>query len=357
MNGLKPVKIKTVLFHSVFWIAVWLFYIYYFSYNSTDWSYILSFSGALVPVTIVVTYTMVYRIIPNYLFNKKYVKFALYLFYTAVFTAHSVVIIIYACMIVILNFDIGNMPPMSKNFSFVFILVYLIVGLVSLIHVLRHNFETVSKNKELQNKILTAKLDLRDQELLYLKKQIHPHFLFNTLNTIYGFALKQSKDTPDLILRLSNLLDYILHQVKKPKVTVKEEVMHIQEYVELEKVRFQDTLRVVFRTSEIDENLMIAPMLMIPFVENAFKHGALDNGFLYVDITISASDNQLQFVVKNTFSEREDNQKEKLGIGLENIRKRLDIHYNGNYKFCIHKTGKFYISELSIFNLNQHADG
>lgn len=300
---------------------------------------------------------MVYYIIPNYLLKKNYFKFALYFFYTALFVAHSIVINIYACMIIILDFDISNMPPMSKNFPFVFILVYLVVGMVSLVKVLKHNFETISKNKELQNKILVAKLDLKDQELVYLKKQIHPHFLFNTLNTIYGFALKQSKDTPDMILKLSNLLDYILYQVKKPKVNIQEEVMHIQEYIELEKVRFQDTLRVTFESSEINENLMIAPMLMIPFVENAFKHGSIDEGYLRVNITISTHDNQLHFVVKNTFLEREDNQNKKTGIGLDNIRKRLELNYDSNYELNINKTEKMYTAELSIINLNLSTNG
>jgi len=133
------------------------------------------------------------------------------------------------------------MPPMSQNYIFILILVYLIVGIISFMSLLSHNFKTLSKNKELENKILETQLQLKDQELQYLKKQIHPHFLFNTLNTIYGFALKQSKNTPDIILKLSNLLDYILYQVNKPKVSLKEEILHVKEYIDLEKIRFQDT--------------------------------------------------------------------------------------------------------------------
>ena len=357
MIRLKSIKIKTILFHVIFWIAVWFFYIYFFSYNSNDRKYILWFSGALLPVTILVTYIMVYNILPNYLFKKKYYQFALYFFYTIVFTAHSIVVIIYACLIFILKFNISHVPPMSKNFAFVFILVYLIVGIVSLVYVLNNNFNTISKNKELQNKILETRLQLKDQELHYLKKQIHPHFLFNTLNTIYGFALKQSKHTPDIILKLSNLLDYILYQVNKPKVNLKEEVLHIREYIELEKIRFQDTLQVIFTSTKINENMMIAPMLLIPFVENAFKHGSLDEGFLRIEITISVFDNQLHFAIKNSFLEEEEDKEKITGIGLENIRKRLDLHYKGNYELTIGKTGKWFTSELSILNLTLNQNG
>lgn len=240
---------------------------------------------------------------------------------------------------------------MSKNFFFILILVFLVSGVISFITLLNHNFKTASTNKELQNKILETSLQLKEQELHYLKMQIHPHFLFNTLNTIYGFALKQSKQTPEIILKLSNLLDYILYQVNKPKVSLKEEVLHIKEYIELEKIRFKDTLKVIFVSGEIDETLQIAPMLLIPFVENAFKHGSLIEGFLRIEIKITVVKNTLNFSIRNTFVEHE---KETVngGIGLENIRKRLELNYKENYSLNISKEDKWYFVELSIFNLN-----
>lgn len=240
---------------------------------------------------------------------------------------------------------------MSKNFLFILILVYLIVVLVSFVSVLNHNFKTDSRNKELQNKILATQLQIKEQELHYLKRQIHPHFLFNTLNTIYGFALKQSKHTPDIILKLSNLLDYILYQINKPKVNLKEEVMHIKEYVELEKIRFQDTLKVTFDTNEIDDDIQVPPMLLIPFVENAFKHGDIKDGFLQLEIEIEARNNLLDFKIRNTILQTDDNN-ELQGIGLENIRKRLDLHYKEKYKLEIKTDEHWFSVKLRILNLN-----
>ena len=239
---------------------------------------------------------------------------------------------------------------MSKNFFFILILVYLIVGIVSFVSLLNYNSKTVSRNKELLNKILATQLQLKEQELHYLKRQIHPHFLFNTLNTIYGFALKQSKHTPEIILKLSNLLDYILYQVNKPKVSLKEEVLHIQEYIELEKIRFQDTLKVEFESSQISEEMQIAPMLLIPFVENAFKHGNLVDGFLRIKVRIEAGNNQLSFFIKNTVKEY-DSTNEKSGIGLENIRKRLELNYGNNYQLTNEIVDTWYIVNLTIYNL------
>lgn len=243
------------------------------------------------------------------------------------------------------------MPPMSKNFFFILILVYLVVGVVNFISLLNNNFKTISRNKELQNKILNTQLELKEQELHYLKHQIHPHFLFNTLNTIYGFALKQSLQTPEIILKLSNLLDYILYQVNKPTVSLKEEVLHIKEYIELEKIRFQDTLKVDFTSNEIDESIQIAPMLLIPFVENAFKHGSILNGFLDIQININVGESQLDFLVRNTILKGKT-QKSRSGIGIENIQKRLELNYSNNFKLVNKIEENRYIIKLSIFRLN-----
>jgi len=243
------------------------------------------------------------------------------------------------------------MPPMSRNYIFVLILVYLIVGLVSFLSLLNHNFKTISANKALENKILEAQLQFKEQELHYLKKQIHPHFLFNTLNTIYGFALRQSKHTPEIILKLSNLLDYILYQVNKPMVSLHEEILHIREYIDLEKIRFQDRLKVLINSDRVSEQVQIAPMLLIPFVENAFKHGSIVNGFLQIAINIEIREEALRFNIKNTYvSEGESFENE--GIGLENIKKRLALHYKDNYQLKIENQENWFTVELVIKNLN-----
>jgi hypothetical protein len=227
------------------------------------------------------------------------------------------------------------------------------VGLVSFISLLNQNFKTISKNKELENKILNTQLQLKEQELHYLKMQIHPHFLFNTLNTIYGLSLKQSKQTPEIILMLSNLLDYILYQVNKPRVSLKEELLHIKEYIELEKIRFKDTLRVSFILNEIDDNIQIAPMLLIPFVENAFKHGNLKEGILEIKINAEFKNNQLNFSIGNTFFNHEI-EKENNGIGLENINKRLKLHYRNNYNLKTEIKKDWFSVKLSISNINSN---
>jgi len=249
-----------------------------------------------------------------------------------------------------------GMPPLSKSLPFILISVYTVVVLVSAFKLLVYNLDALDKNKSLENQILEAGLKMKDQELQYLKKQIHPHFLFNTLNTIYGLALKQSKDTPDVILKLSNLLDYILYQVNSSRVSLKDEILHIKEYVELEKIRFQNTLDVNFNYDELNSNTEIAPMLFIPFVENAFKHGDLIDGFLKIDITLKITDDKLTFTVENSNLSSDESISEN-GIGLSNLKKRLDLLYRNNYTLnIIHQDYKYRVSlELTGINKLEHV--
>jgi len=352
MNFFKNRTIKTISVHTLFWIAVWFFYLYFFSYNSNDRFYIIWFSTLILPVTIGLTYVMVYYLIPKHLLTKQYWKFALKCFYSIIISSNIIVPLIFGSFLFISNYNLSHMPPMSKNIVFVLIMVYLVVGIVSFVNLLNQNFKTATKNKELQNKILETQLQLKEQELNYLKMQIHPHFLFNTLNTIYGFALKQSNQTPEIILMLSNLLDYILYQINKPLVSLKEEVLHIKEYFELEKIRFKDTLKIIFKANDFNDDIQVAPMLLIPFIENAFKHGSLIDGFLKIEIKIDVSENQLTFSIRNTVLNQEETNKNG-GIGLENIRKRLDLNYKDNYSLDISINQNWYTVNLIINDLNK----
>lgn len=304
----------------------------------------------LLPITMITTYFVVYFLIPNYLLVKKYKTFALYSFYTLVFSTYLILMVIFASYVFLSNFEMKSMPPMSRNYVFILILVYLIVFIVSFISLLNHNFKAQTYTTELQNKLLETQLQIKDQELQYLKKQIHPHFLFNTLNTIYGFALKKSNETPEIILKLSNLLDYILYQVKKPLVRLNEEVSHIKEYIDLERIRFQDSLKVEFLSDEIDPEIQVAPMLLIPFVENAFKHGNIIDDYLKIEMELKVKGDTLDFRINNSVKSNFENEKNN-GIGLENINKRLDILYKDNYSLDIKREQNWYKVRLQIQNL------
>jgi LytS/YehU family sensor histidine kinase len=156
---------------------------------------------------------------------------------------------------------------------------------------------------------------------------------------MYGFALKKADETPEMILKLSNLLDYLLYQVDKPFVPLNEEINHINDYIELEKMRFNETLDINFQTIHIPSDAKIAPMLLLPFVENSFKHGSLKNAILNINIKLFYEKSNLIFEIENTSSPDSNSEK---GIGLENIKKRLDLLYKDDYSLKIeNKNGVF----------------
>jgi two-component system, LytTR family, sensor kinase len=350
MFSLTTIKFRSVILHTLFWVAVWFFYVYFFSYKTDNITYVTWFASFLLPVTMAVTYFVVYFLIPRYLLTKKYWLFGLYGVYTIIMSTYLIIVTIIGSFIFLLNIHISDMPLMSRNYVFILILVYLIVGIISSVSLLNNSFRIQSRNRELEKKILESQLQFKEQELEYLKKQIHPHFLFNTLNTLYGFALKQSKQTPEIILKLSNILDYILYQVNKPRVSLNEEIWHVREYIELEKIRFQDTLKVSIGVDEIDENVQIAPMLLIPFVENAFKHGNIVDGFLTIEMQITFRNGNLHFAIRNTTRNRGEHEGNG-GIGLENIRKRLELNYPEGHELKIEQIENWYIVDLTITDL------
>lgn len=176
----------------------------------------------------------------------------------------------------------------------------------------------------------------RDAELQFLRAQIHPHFLFNTLNNLYGLALKQSPHTPDSILKLSGLLDFILYECNAEKIPLRKEIELIRHYIELERLRFGERLALTFGPKIPPDDLRIAPLLLLPFVENAFKHGAANTASdtVFVKIDINTDVKTLFFQVENSKSNRPNNGPENghKGIGLRNVEKRLALLYPGRYE-------------------------
>jgi LytS/YehU family sensor histidine kinase len=297
------------------------------------------------PITIATTYVSIYKLIPEYLITKRYFKFGIYSLYTIIISTYLILISVLYGLVYLSNFKYNNMAPISRNLLFVAIAVYLVVIIASAFKMLKLNLRHTEKTKKLETKILETQLKLKEQELNYLKMQIHPHFLFNTLNTLYGFALQKAEETPEMILKLSNLLDYLLYQVDKPFVLLTSEINHIKDYIELEKMRFNDTLNIDFKTNNISDDLRIAPMLLIPFIENSFKHGTIKSGILDIKINLFTEDKTIKFNIENT---SDTSQYSSKGIGLENIKKRLDLLYTDHYNLKISNEKEHFKVTLQI---------
>lgn len=341
--------VKHVILHMCFWFVVWFFFKMFFSVGSRNTQFVSWFSILLSIISIAASYVFVYDLIPNYLLVKKYRLFTLYTIYSAVFITCGVFMTMTLGFVFFFNLEFQKMPALTKSSSVILVCVVLIVVIASGIKILSHNYKSLEKNKSLENKVLQAQLQIKEQELKFLKMQIHPHFLFNSLNTIYGFALQKRNEAPNMILKLSNLLDYILYQVEKPMVALQDEINHLEDYISLEKMRFNDTLQIEIDSKVLNNKSQIAPMLLIPFVENSFKHGKIIEGKLNVKIDIVTTGNMLNFKIENSSIYRSN---ENTGIGLENIKKRLEMLYPNAYNLEIKENNSRFKIDLKI-EMNQ----
>lgn len=209
----------------------------------------------------------------------------------------------------------------------------------------------VRTNMQYQLQEAKATAEQNRSELRFLQNQLNPHFLFNTLNNIYGISLTQHERIPGLLLKLSDLLRYSVYDAKELFVPLKSEAAYIKDYIEFEKIRIGDKLVLEETYEEIDVPVNIAPMLLIVFVENAFKHSKNATGEkIYIKIIIKTWANTILFSVKNSCGNHtEKNMINKdSGFGLENVTKRLELLYKGEYDLTAEKKDGFYNVMLQL---------
>ncbi|HEY8401906.1 MAG TPA: histidine kinase [Cytophagaceae bacterium] len=186
-----------------------------------------------------------------------------------------------------------------------------------------------------------------NSELGFLRSQINPHFLFNTLNNIYGLAATGSKDTEKAILKLSDLMRYMLEDALVEKVPLAKEIDYLKNFIELQKLRIAQTVEVQFTITGEAGNQMIEPMLLIPFIENAFKHGISYRVKSYIYIDLIIEEHKLSLKVENSLAPEPAERDSVSGIGLQNVYRRLDLLYPDKYLLNISK-GESYIVNLEI---------
>jgi LytS/YehU family sensor histidine kinase len=184
-------------------------------------------------------------------------------------------------------------------------------------------------------------------ELALLKSKVDPHFFFNTLNNLYGLTVEKSDKAPDVILKLSEIMRYVIYDSSDERVSLKKEVEYLEKYIELFKIRFHKNVDISFSTNIDNGNELIAPLILSVFVENAFKHGAeqlIEDAF--INITLTGENGMLTFLVENNFKSKKDNAKP--GIGLTNLKKRLKLIYPKKHQLVLRKDGNLFTANLTI---------
>lgn len=217
-------------------------------------------------------------------------------------------------------------------------------------------FQDGMRHQDLEYQLKEAEGEKLSAELQSLKAQIHPHFLFNTLNNIYSLSISKSKHTSDYILMLSELMSYVLHESVSKHVPVEKELHFIENFIALEKLRLPDNNDVDYTMVNNTQHFEIAPLLMVPLVENAFKHGSKLQNLKFrmnVNIHTTGEKSSFEFFCENAVDEEEAPLVEKSGIGLKNLKQRLKRIYPNQYKLETERTNGMYKVHLAIWPTNQ----
>jgi sensor histidine kinase YesM len=281
-----------------------------------------------------------YWFIPRFLLKEEYVLLSGVLFLWAVagyFLNYIFRTNVLFAVADILDYKNGNRNPWAANS---YLSMNVMAGFGSMIVLFKYWIKK-------QHDFLVEQKEKINSELQLLKAQVHPHFLFNTLNNIYSFSLEGSPKAPRMILELSSLLSYVLYDCKASDVLLEKEIGIMKDYIELEKERYANRLEVSLNIEGEVKNKYIAPLLLLPFLENAFKHGTsgqLDKPWLSMDIAVKQ--HTLRCKIAN--SKNEFSYAGQQGIGIQNVQKRLAYLYPGKHELKINDEGNFFVVALLL---------
>lgn len=327
--------------HVFFWLVILLLYVVFFGRQNSNYIQTFFFVGLLMPITICTTYFINYFLIPRYLMKERYGFFLLYFLYTligSIFFEMSVAMITF---IIIAEIRIQNMSPASFDIFFLLASLLMVVFLGMAIKLLSH----WRKSKDDYQRLMLEKVAT---ELKFLKAQLNPHFLFNTLNNLYYLTLEKSDKAPKAVLQLSEILDYVMHSDKVTWVPLTEELKQVENYIGLEQLRYEDRLVVETSVTGPVEGRRIGPMILITLLENAFKHGVVNmSGAAWIKMEVAVKEEKLQISTSNKWKQQESNS----GIGLENLRGQLVLLYGNGFDLRIdadHEKG--FLVNLTLAN-------
>ena len=338
-----PQNARRILLHLMFWIVVTVYYTFFFGHQGGYYWYTYRFIVIFIPITMGTTYFFNYFLIPRYLLKKQIWTFALFSFYTFVLSFYLISLAIFPFLI--LSDKEVNFVTLDKSILDIYFLVvglYTVILIAVLIKLLKYSFERQNASLHLQN-------EMKDAELKMLRMQINPHFLFNTLNSIYTLSLKKSDRTPEVVLKLSEMLNYLLYECNAEFVMLEKEIEFIRNYMYLQQIRFDHRLMVKMDIQDGFGNDQITPNLLMPFIENSFKHGVgrqREQARIYIQI--KNENHLLVFCVKNTKPMQSDNDQQPGGIGIKNVQRRLKLLYSDKHSLSIEDKHNEYIINLDL---------
>ncbi len=347
--------------HLAFWGFWWLFQGFLYAFTPVDsdlgfaYKLLLSMLDSLVflGIHIFLSYSLMYFVVPVYLLKNKYLATSIWVLVLFVatgalssFTAGHMIGPARYWLASLWGISAREVEPFHRSF-FVGLLAGLrggitIAGLAVAIKLMKHWYSKEQRNMQLQKENMESQLQL-------LKAQVHPHFLFNTLNNIYSHTQNTSAIASQLVLGLSDMLRYMLYEGDQPLVPLSKELKMVEEYISIEKIRYGNKLELQIDLPDDGADLYIAPLLLLPFVENCFKHGTsniLENPWLSMQILLD--DTVMTMKLINGKSPRPRNDGQKQGIGIHNVRKRLELVYPWRHKLTVTNDPDIFIINLRL---------
>ncbi len=337
----RQFNIVEILLHLTFWILYILseyFANMYHVQPGKEWIFIRSIILSL-PLLLIPTYFVVYVAVPRFLKRGKWFYFLL-----------SLVVVLFIVffgrirwleLINYLEHQQYYQMPASKVLKNI-IRDYSIIALAICLYIIGDWRKKQGANEQL----IKAKAEA---EMQLLKGQLQPHFLFNSLNNIYSLALMKSDQTAESILKLTELLDYLVYRANMDKVTLGKEVELLQNYIDLEKLRYGEKLQIQSDFLIANDSIQIAPLLLLPFAENCFKHGGIgSDGLFRIEILLKVDTDKLVFQIENSKKKKVSKNKLAGGVGLKNIRKRLQLLYPNRHRLNIEDAENCYRVNLEL---------
>jgi len=339
-------KYVRYLSHILFWIFIVAFFTFIYGIRRGNYSEIFRIMLGTLPIDILYTYFLLYILIPYLLLARRY-----FWFFLTFLTSFTLIVILewtinYFILYPSIYADYYKWKDSITYFSGSGLMIYVSLGFVillaSAIKLSRYWLQSQQDkaNLEIQN---------RKSELALLRSQVNPHFLFNTLNNIDTLIRKDPDKASDTVVRLSEIMRYFIYETNPEKVPLEKEIDYLNSFIELQRIRHKDPGFIRFQVSGSAGTLMIAPMLFIPFVENAFKHGARGKHYPAIIVDLWIMESEIRFEVTNFLDQHIEQVKDAgKGIGLANVKRRLDLIYPEKFSLEINKKEDQYKVVLEI---------
>jgi len=343
----KIVKSKNhnpVLFHGVLWSCSFIILLLVFSVNDTPKKIDLIYTSSFLVTLIFPVLINLYFLIPYFLKNEKYIGFAIaFVLNIIVFTQFNIWFFNY-----FIDYIFPDYYFISYHSGVTLIIFFSAFSILTLLIKLAEDWLFFNKFK---NQELKRENQHIQSQLSTLRSQINPHFLFNSLNVIYALALEKQDKTTNAIVQLSDILRYVIYDSNTESVPLKSEILLLNNYIEFQKFRHKITENINFIYDVNNDYFPIYPMLLLPLLENSFKHGImaeLEN--TYINLKMTSDDQEFNFIIENNYDgEVKNTDLEHSGLGIDIIKKNLKIVYPERHVFAITKTKSKFIVSLKLF--------